>query len=223
MLGMVLCAFFAFGVMTGFSGTGRELAMRLELQASAAAYRIAGSIEPLRALLRAHASARTDRSASSSAVAMVERRDGFYALFPDGELRGPLSPGAETDLPILSGGGIDNANGAEIVDYAALLVRAEAQLSQMVSEMRIDGDGGASLFLDHPRAEVVIDLANAPIELDRANQVLHRWEGREQLIAVLDMTTPDQAVVRLRGADSNVLRGGNAMRAARTISSGGAR
>ena len=31
---------------------------------------------------------------AGGAIAMVERHDGFYALFADGELRGPVSPGS---------------------------------------------------------------------------------------------------------------------------------
>ena len=39
------------------------------------------------------------------AIAIVERRDGFYELFSGGELRGPVSPGKQGDLPVLSGDG----------------------------------------------------------------------------------------------------------------------
>ncbi len=70
----------------------------------------------------------------------------------------------------------------------------------MVSEMRLDGDGEASLFLDRSRTQVVLDLGQMPLELDRAGTVLKRWHGHESAIASLDMTTPGQAVMRLRAS-----------------------
>ena len=85
--------------------------------------------------------------------------------------------------------------GRDMVGYAELLVRAEAQLSQIVSEMRVDSEGTASLFLDRPRAEVVINLDRATTEIQRAIRVRQQWQGRESLIAALDLTTPGQAVV----------------------------
>jgi hypothetical protein len=230
MAGVVLCAFFVFGVMTGFSATGRALAVRASAEINSAGLQMFESFAPARdaagrysavvsqlaarlglahpaaTIARGAASSSTHQLANAGAVAIVERHDGFYGLFPDGELRGPISADAESDLPILSGGALENAMGRDMVGYAELLVRAEAQLSQIVSEMRVDSEGTASLFLDRPRAEVVIDLDNAQLELHRATEVLKRWQGREQLIAALDMTTPDEAVVRLRGADTNLIR-----------------
>jgi hypothetical protein len=44
-----------------------------------------------------------------------------------------------------------------------------------------------------------IDLDDAPAQLKRATEVLGRWNGHEQLVAMIDMTTPGQAVMRLRG------------------------
>jgi hypothetical protein len=49
---------------------------------------------------------------------------------------------------------------------------------------------------------LVIDLDRAPIELQRAVVVRRKWRNRESLIAGLDMTTPDQAVVRLHAPDA---------------------
>ena len=82
------------------------------------------------------------------AIALVERHDGFYQLFSGGELRGPVSPGKQGDLPVLSGDALDNARGSQMVDYTALLVRAETQLSEIISEMRVGDDGTGSLFLE---------------------------------------------------------------------------
>jgi hypothetical protein len=90
-----------------------------------------------------------------------------------------------------------------MVDYAAALVRAETQLSEIISEMRIGDDGTASLFLERERTEVVIDLKRATTELQRAIKVRQHWQGRENLIAALDLTTPGLAVVRLHAAESN--------------------
>jgi hypothetical protein len=77
-------------------------------------------------------------------------------------------------------------------------VRAEAQMSSLISEMRIDSDGSASYYLDRERMAVVVDLDREAVELPRALEVLKQWRGRERLIAMLDMTTPGMAVVRLK-------------------------
>jgi hypothetical protein len=79
-----------------------------------------------------------------------------------------------------------------------LLVRAEAQLSSLVSEMRVDNDGTAAFFLDRERMAVVVDLDQESAELRYALTVLKQWQGRERLIAMLDMTTPGMAIVRLK-------------------------
>jgi hypothetical protein len=227
--GLVLCAFFALGVMTGFSATGRALTLRAAAQINALVSRAIESAAPARAaanrytaairylaaqlgLIRARVQEAPAELHGGNAIAIVERRDGFYALLGDGEIRGPIAPGQASDLPVLSGAGLDASRGADLVADAAVVVRAEAELSKIISEMRLGDDGTASLFLDHPRAEIDIDLANSSLELRRAAQVLRRFEGREQAIAGLDMTTPDQAVVRLRGVDTNALARKGALR-----------
>ncbi len=220
--GLVLCAFFALGVMTGFSATGRALTLRATAQVNALVARAIDSFAPARAaadrysealryfaarlgLIRIAAPDAPSPARRGGAVAIVERRDGFYALLSDGELRGPVAPGQSSDLPVLSGAALEPSHGSAMVADAAVVVRAEAELSKIISEMRIDDDGTASLFLDHPRTEIDIDLSNSALELHRAAEVLKRFEGREQAVAGLDMTTPDQAVVRLRGVDTNAL------------------
>lgn len=214
MVGIVLCAFFVLGVMTGFSPPGRALTARAANLISVCAVRIeraavpaAPALEWLRTAVESierklgiHSSSATARIADAArggAIAMVERRDGFYALFADGELQGPVSPNAEGDLPILSGARARDSRGADLVGYAATMVRAEAQLSHLVSEMRVNGDGVASLYLDRTRTEIVIDQADAPAEIRRADEVLAKWQGRERMVAAIDMTTPGEAIVRL--------------------------
>ncbi len=218
--GIVLVAFFALGVATGLSERGREIAHRASIRLkshtsiiAAVSTRAHDALAQLKrvfealesALGLADASARTSARASKyssselhgKAVALVARRDGFYMLLATGELRGPISPNAGEDLPILSGAGAVRARGERMVEYAALLVRAEAELSHMISEMRVDDDGTAALFLDRFQTEVIIDLDHAPLQIRRAAEMLHRFDGREHHLAVLDMTTPGQAVVRL--------------------------
>ncbi len=221
--GLVVCAFFALGVMTGFSTTGRVVALRAAATLSAYRDQIMNSLAPARttaanysAVLvewagRAgiyHRGLREPGAAAISAgdmrdgaIAIVERHDGFYELFKGGELRGPVSPGKQGDLPVLSGAALDNARGPQMVDYASELVRAETQLSEIISEMRVGDDGTASLFLERERTEVVIDLDRATTELQRAIKVRRQWQGRENLIAALDLTTPGLAVVRLHAAE----------------------
>ncbi|MGO9453698.1 MAG: cell division protein FtsQ/DivIB [Candidatus Binataceae bacterium] len=218
MLGLVLCAFFVLGVMTGFSSVGRAVALRV----SGLIYSFTGKIPhlPTRHDSTEWLSARLDAlqarigirfmslhrqtsgAPAGGAVAMVERHDGFYALFADGELRGPVSPNTAEDLPVLSGPQVENARGGELVEFAALMVRAEAQLSNLVSEMSVAEDGTASLYLASARTAVVIDLDEAPTELAHATEILGKWRGREQMIAAIDMTTPGEAIVRLAEAAS---------------------
>jgi hypothetical protein len=227
MAGLVVCAFFVMGVMTGFSAAGRAVTLRTvntfkvyrdRALDSAGPVRDAASycyrkLQDLADRLRGeHHDPQKDSSIAAlphigeddgaRAIAIVARHDGFYALQEGGELRGPVSPAHQSDLPILSGTAVDNAKGTELIEYASTLVRAETQLSELISEMRVDDDGTASLFLEHARTELVIDLDRAPLEIQRAIEVRSKWQNRESLIAGLDMTTPDQAVVRLHAPDA---------------------
>lgn len=218
LVGIVLCAFFVLGVMTGFSAPGRALTLRCSnffSGYSASLDHAAAPASPLLQWLRGAGRSIENQVGLGSvpiaklagirqggAIAMVERHDGFYALFSDGALEGPVSPNGEGDLPILSGDRVENSRGVELVGYAATMVRAEAELSHLVSEMSVDNDGVAALYLDGARTEVLIDLDNAPAEIKRANEVLGQWRGRERMIAALDMTMPDEAVVRLAAADA---------------------
>jgi len=223
--GLVVCAFFALGVMTGFSTTGRAITLRASATLSSYRNQIMDSLAPVRTAAASYpalltqwagragiyhrASHGPDAAALSAgdvregAIAIVERRDGFYELFSGGELRGPVSPGKQGDLPVLSGAVLDNARGPQLVDYAAVLVRAETQLSEIVSEMRVNDDATASLFLERERTEVVIDVDRATTEIQRAIRVRQQWQGRENLIAALDLTTPGLVIVRLHAAEGN--------------------
>lgn len=223
--GLVVCAFFALGVMTGFSATGRAISLRASAALSSYRNQIMDSLAPARTAAASDcavlaqwagragiyrrashgpgAAALSAGDMREGAIAIVERRDCFYELFSGGELRGPVSPGKQGDLPVLSGTALDNARGADLVDYAAVLVRAETQMSEIVSEMQINDDATASLFLERERTEVVIDLDRATTEIQRAIKVRQQWQGRENLIAALDLTTPGLAVVRLHAGEGN--------------------
>jgi hypothetical protein len=204
--GIVLCAFFALGVITGLSRAGRILALRLETilnllpgpgHSSVIPTIFLGGrvIEPT-----IHLSAQRPTISLGSAVALVHRANGFYELDSDGTLRGPLAPATQGDMPILSGTGALAASPAQLMDYAAALVRAEAGLGAVVSEMRIGAGRTATIFLEHPRIEVVFDIDRTAFELLRAVTVLRMWRGHEALIASLDLTTSGQAVMRMKSA-----------------------
>lgn len=227
-LGLVLCAFFGLGVMTGLSGPGRAFAARVRVRVDsywAAAAQTVGLSRgrPAQGALIAHV------GAPGRPIALVERADGFYVLLAQGELRGPVEPQSEGDLPILSGSSLKGARPHALVRYAATLVRAEAELAHLVSEMRLDEDGTASLFFDRSHTELRLDLAHAPAELNRAAEVLERWRGHQSLIASLDMTTRGQAVMRLRGVTPGAFAQRDAQREARLrkvaerLAGGGAR
>jgi len=232
--GLVVCAFFVMGVMTGFSTAGRAAALRTSATLISYQGRVMDSIAPARAFVSKYfgvilqwagqagiyhrvshapgAEAPTERDMRKGAIAIVERHDGFYELFDGGELRGPVSAGKQGDLPVISGSAAESARGNQMVDYAEVLIRAETQLSEIISEMQVADDGTGSLFLEREQTEVVIDLDRAPAELQRAIEVRAQWQGRENLIAALDLTTPGQAVVRLHGGEGAPSKGSGAIR-----------
>ena len=220
--GVLLCAFFVLGVITGFSEAGRRVALRTKDLLSSwtdrtlaklgpfrhAADTFDQSIAPIEVFLKLKHPVSTPSTTgvdeltrshdADDPIAIIERHDGFYALLADGEICGPVSPAQQPNLPIMSGPGVESAKAPDLLADAAILVRAEAQMSSLVSEMRIDDDGTASFYLDRERMAVVVDLDRQAVELPRALDVLKQWQGRERLIAMLDMTTPDMAVVRLK-------------------------
>ena len=185
--GVVICAFFALGVYAGLSVANRA-------RSADSSRRFSG----LFARLHFKPSRRLPQRAADGAVAVVERGDGFYTLLANGELRGPLSAQAVNDLPIISGPGLDSIGGSEMLDYAELVVRAEATLSELVSEVRIGSDGIATLYLERSHTDLIVDLDHATEELAHAAAVMNRWHSNLRLVTGLDMTTPGEAVVRLR-------------------------
>jgi hypothetical protein len=196
--GAVLCVFFALGMATGLSQAGRAFAGRMRRALLSYWAEMATTLLPWRERAAQSAALLAPVApASSGPVALVKRRDGFYALSAEGYLRGPVQPAGEGDLAILSGPPVEQAGTQELVDYAAAVVHAEAELGEMVSEMRLSSDGTAALFMDRSRTEVIVDLGAAPAELKRAAQVLTRLRASGRRVASLDMTTPGQAVVRL--------------------------
>ncbi len=230
MAGLLLCAFFVLGMMTGFSGPGRAMLARAALAVRHWKERARDEVAPLGALagyvgqdIVPARFARYDghirpRLASGGAsrflpVALVERSDGFYTLSAEQGLVGPVSPASQPDIPILSGSAVENAPPAELVRYAAIMVRAEAGLSKLVSEMHVSSDGTAALFLDRMRTEIRIDLRREPVEIGRAAEVLNRWRDREALVAMVDMTTPGLAVLRLNTNLKRLARHGGIARA----------
>ncbi len=195
--GIALCAFFALGVITGLSRAGRLFALRVEAFFPLWIHPGRSTLVPLIYAGDAELAPAAARTPAAS-VALVERTDGFYTLDSAGSLRGPISPAMLGDLPVLSGSAVQSAPPAQLLEDAATLVRAEATLSEMVSEIRADGDGVATVFLDHPRLPIMVTLDDAPLEFARSAQVLHLWRGHQELIASLDMTVSGQAIVRLK-------------------------
>jgi hypothetical protein len=210
--GIVLCVFFVLGVVTGLSRPGRTFALRVQAFLNLwpgpghssifpAAFLGGRTLKPI-GLRPASGSAIAPGVplASGSEVALVQRSDGFYALFSDGVLRGPIVPATQGDMPILTGPAASTAAPVQLIEYAEALVRAEASLGAVVSEMRIDSDDAVTIFLEHPRLQVAFDLDRSAAELPRALAVLRMWRGHEDLIASLDLTTPGQAVMRMKPA-----------------------
>jgi hypothetical protein len=204
--GIALCAFFALGVITGLSESGRVLARRIEALFQRLPHSNRSALIPAVYQTLFSDDGRTDRfdlapgatrwHGANGAIALVERPDGFFQIDGNGGLQGPLSPIDAANLPILSGSGVQHARPAQLVEYAAQLIRAEATLCAIVSQMRVASDGQTRLFLD--RAHLVIDLApgQLALQLARAARVLAVWRSRRELMGTIDMTIPGEAIVR---------------------------
>ncbi len=200
--GVVLVSFFALGMMAGVSPEGHALKARVKASFDALRAEALEAVAPVIFFWRGIPPVPVRYGAPDS-IAIVERRDGFYALSQHAGLAGPISPQAQGDLPVLSGAGVQNASVDELMRYASILVRAEATLSALISEMRVDDDGAtATFFLARSETRLTIDIESAPVELERARELLARWQEHQRLVASLDLTTPGQAVMQLRGIES---------------------
>jgi hypothetical protein len=197
--GVVLCAFFGLGMLAGLGVARRSSVLAVPSRLLEYGSRLLKGISPLSRAALAQPQL-FPSSHHGFAVAMLERKDGFYALSSTGELRGPVSAQAEDDLPILTGAVLENARPAELLEYAETLVRAEAALGELVSEMSVAEDSTAALYLERSRTEIDLDLANSAPELEHASFLLRSWRGHRDHIAALDMTMPGQAVMRLTSA-----------------------
>ena len=200
--GIALCAFFALGVITGLSHSGRIFAQRVTALLRAVPYFNRS------ALISVPSAAAPTAHLSSAMIALVERPDGFYELDDRGGLRGPVSPDAESDVAILSGPAAAESVGAQLVDYARTLIAAEATLGVPVSEMRVGANGDATLYLERPAIAIVIEIPAPMAELGRAAKILGLWRGHSELIAAMDLTVPGQVIVRMRDGTSNSAGGG---------------
>src|SRR6266446_252748 len=154
LFGLVVCAFFGLGVAAGL-GAHAKVAFSLSSEINSLYYRFAraAGLMPPRAFHQVRHDSAFD--SAPTGVALVERRDGFYLLLSDGSLHGPTAPGFESDYPVISGGSIEESPQADLLDYAGKLVRAEAALSVLASEMRILAGGTFSIFLERSRTELV--------------------------------------------------------------------
>ena len=82
----------------------------------------------------------------------MRRNGGFYLLDAAGDLRGPIVPEAQPDLPILSGDGDCRVPMRQrwCATPPCWCVRRRG-LNHLVSEMATASDDTATLFLDHPQ------------------------------------------------------------------------
>jgi hypothetical protein len=206
--GVALCLFFALGVITGLSKPGRALAARVEEWFEPHSALGRSGIWPA---LFAHGAmvvpaAAVASLAPANPIALVRRADGFYVLDGRGVLRGPVAPAAQGDLPILSGAGVGGATPEALLEDAAMLVRAEADLNEVVSEMRVDGGGVATLYLERAPMEISFDFDRAGVEFRRAVRIIRLWRGHERMIAAIDLTEDDAAVVQIRRGETDGAR-----------------
>jgi Cell division protein FtsQ len=206
--GIALCAFFALGVITGLSQSGRLLARRIEALLQSLPHTSRSQLIPTayHAFFSKESTA-TDFGRSgvksiltqrSEAVALAEHPDGFYQIDSEGSLLGPLSPSDTPDLPILSGSEVEHSSAAQLLDYAGELIRAETVLAAIISEMRVTANGKIRLYLDRHQLVIVLAPARFPLQLARAARVLDVWRRQRGLVAVIDMTIAGEAIVSLK-------------------------
>ncbi len=200
--GVALCAFFALGVVTGLSQSGRLLARRIEELWQRLPHSSRSELIPTayNAFFKSSDIRNIGRASPRSVVrrepiALAKHPDRFYELDSDGDLFGPVSPADTPDLPVLSGGGIEHAAAAQLLEYAGELIRAEAALAAVVSEMRVTSDGETRLYLDRPQLVIVLAPGGFPLQLSRAAKVLAIRRERGELVRMIDMTVPGEAIV----------------------------
>jgi hypothetical protein len=204
--GIALCAFFALGVITGLSESGRVLARRIEAllqrlphsgrsELIPTAYRTFFFKEPTAEELGRLSTASIIYK-PTEAIALAEQSDGFYRIDDEGALLGPVAPADTVDMPILSGSGVEHAHASELLGYTSELIRAEAVLSSVISEMRVRARGEIRLYLDRPHLVIVLNSGQFPLQLARAARVLEVWRAHRELIGMIDMTIPGEAIVR---------------------------
>ena len=204
--GIALCAFFALGVITGLSQSGRVLAQRIEALLERLPHSSRSELIPAayhNFFFREATSEKFGRSPAAltppgEAIALVEHPDGFYQIDSEGDLLRADSPAANADLPVLSGNGIENARASQLVEYAGQLIRAETILSAIVSEMRVTSSGEKLLYLDRPHLVIACAPGQFPLQLTRAASVLEVWRGHRDLIGMIDTTIPGEVIVRPR-------------------------
>jgi Cell division protein FtsQ len=199
--GIALCAFFALGVVTGLSQPGRLLARRIESLLHCLPHTGRSELIPAayRGLFVKESTFENRQPSSPSpshAIALAERQDGFYQVDSEGFLLGPVPSVDAPDLPILSGAGIEHASTEQLLEYAGELIRAEAALGAVISEMRVTARSELHLYLDQPHVVIVLTSAGLPLQLARVAKVLSIWRAHGSLIEMIDMTVPDEAIVR---------------------------
>jgi hypothetical protein len=208
--GIALCAFFALGVITGLSQSGRVLAHRIAALLDRLPHSSRSEIIPAayhtfffrdRAAKFGRSPAAMTAQAPSEAIALIERHEGFFQIDSEGSLHGPVSPDDSPDLPVLSGSGVENAPPLHLVEYAGQLIRAEAILSAIISEMSVTSRGEMRLFLDRPHLVVLLAPGQFSLQLARTARVLEVWREHRELPAMVDMTIPNEAIVRPQAED----------------------
>jgi hypothetical protein len=203
--GIALCVFFALGVITGLSQSGRIFARRLQSLLRCLPHSSRSELIPTayRAFLlkdlstdeRGQSSPETGVRARTDTIALLQRPDGLYQLDSWGRVSGPVPSADTADVPILSGDGVENAPASQLLDYASEIVRAEAILSAIISEMQVMSSGDVRIYLDRPRLMIVLAGSQYALQLARAARVLEVWRRHSDLIGMLDMTIPDEAIV----------------------------
>jgi hypothetical protein len=205
--GLALCAFFALGVVTGLSESGRVLARRIQTLLHRLPLTSRSELIPSLSHgffkvpavenLRWPSGPPTPR-APAEAIALVEHRDGLYQIGADGRLFGPVSPADTADVPVLSGSEVEHAENSQLLEYAGELIRAETTLSVIISEMRVISGGEIHIYLNRPHLMIVFTQSQFPFQLVRAARVLEIWHRHREFIGVIDLTVPREAIVSLR-------------------------
>jgi len=135
------------------------------------------------------------------AIAIVERRDGFYELFKRRRASRAGPPGKQGDRRSLAAPRSTTSAARRWSTMRRSWCALKAQLSEMFRRCTLAMTARRRFSLERGAYRVVIDLDRATTEIQRAIKCDNNGRPRE-LIAALDLTTPGLGRCTLHAAEN---------------------